>query len=55
MNAFQHEPDIKLNRAPNTAIPRLELLNICKNYNSLKANDNINLKVQSRTYSRNIG
>lgn len=47
MNAFQHEPDIKLNRAPSTAIPRLELLNICKNYNSLKANDNINLKVQA--------
>lgn len=27
--------------------PRLELLNISKSYNSLKANDNINLKVQA--------
>lgn len=47
MNAFQHEPDLNLNRAPSIAIPRLELLNICKNYNSLKANDHINLKVQA--------
>lgn len=28
-------------------IPRLELINICKSYNSLKANDQINLKVQA--------
>jgi len=28
-------------------IPRLELLNISKSYNSLKANDSINLKVQA--------
>lgn len=28
-------------------IPRLELINICKSYNSLKANDQIDLKVQA--------
>ena len=28
-------------------IPRLELVNICKSYNSLKANDQIDLKVQA--------
>lgn len=40
-SVLKHHPD-QLNR-----IPRLELINICKSYNSLKANDQINLKVQS--------
>lgn len=46
MNAFQHEHANELERAGQShSIPRLELVNICKSYNSLKANHQIHLKV----------
>ncbi|WP_347454100.1 ABC transporter ATP-binding protein [Acinetobacter thermotolerans] len=38
-----HSP--KLNTVSSREIPRLELINICKSYNSLKANDQIHLTV----------
>ena len=47
MNAFQQEPANPLDRAEHkNVIPRLELINICKSYNSLKANHQIHLTVQ---------
>ena len=38
--------DIETSSLNEQQIPRLELINISKSYNSLKANDSINLKVQ---------
>ncbi|WP_313042499.1 ABC transporter ATP-binding protein [Acinetobacter sp.] len=47
MNAFQQEPANPFDRAEHkNVIPRLELINICKSYNSLKANHQIHLTVQ---------
>lgn len=47
MNAFQNEPNAVKSRSESLNTPRLELINICKSYNSLKANDQIYLKVQA--------
>ena len=38
-------PMPKMNTGSGKDIPRLELVNICKSYNSLKANDQIHLTV----------
>lgn len=45
-NAIPAQVSDRLNLEP-PQILRLELINICKSYNSLKANDQINLKVQA--------
>jgi len=36
----------ELNARSSSGVPRLQLINICKSYNSLKANDQIHLTVQ---------